>query len=1151
MKYSGSLIVLFMISSLMPVQAAPHKPLKAGLDPEAAARYMTVPDGFSVTLSAGEPMVHQPVAFTIDHRGRLWVAEAFTYPRRAPEGQGRDKIIILEDQDLDGRFETRKIFAEGLNLVSGLEVGFGGVWVGAAPYLLFFPDENADDKPDGEPRVLLDGFGYEDTHETLNAFIWGPDGWLYGCHGVFTHSRVGKPGTPDKDRQGLNCGVWRYHPTQHRFEVFAWGTSNPWGVDFNDHGHAFITACVIPHLWHIIQGARYERQGGQHFGAHVYDDIKTIATHRHYAGDIREHAWWGQEPDTPADTLAAGGGHAHCGALVYLGDNWPDSYRNQILMNNIHGNRVNMDLLARKGSGYVGSRAPDVIIANDKWFRGINLKYGPDGSVYLIDWYDRNACHRVNPEIWDRTNGRVYNVTFGSPRRKPVDLRAKSDLELVELQLHKNDWYVRMARRILHERAASGRLDSAAVSASLGRILRQNSDTSRRLRAMWTLHVTGNLPRERLVELLGDSDENIRSWAIQLLLEGKSASTSELARLADLAQNDDSQLVRLYLASALQRLPIPDRWTLAEPLLQHSQDASDHNLPLMYWYGIEPLVETDIDRSLHLATESQIPLVTEFIYRRLGYHPTGIARLIASIDARQSDLSLEHRRIVLQQISKALAGQARVPMPESWNTVYDQLRQADDSEIRELADRIAIVFGDRRVLPRMRQVLTDQTARMSDRQAALEILVRGNDNESAKAIRAVLDVPELRAQALRALGTLDDPETPQAIIAIYTSLIDTEKRDAVATLTTRPAYAMALLDAVSEGKIPRNELHAYDARQIYAFNDSQLQDRLRKVWGEIRSSSADKQRLIDEYKTILLSDAGRKPQPGHGRQIFARTCATCHRMFGEGDTIGPDITGSNRANIDYILENVVDPSAVLGNDYRMTVLQLADGRSVSGLIQSETDSAVTIRTLNDTLVVAKADIDVRQLSDLSMMPEALLNPLNHDEIRDLIAYLQSPAQVPISGPPAPIDPKTGRVDGAIEGESMKVQAVSAGSVSAQSMSSFSADRWSSNSQLWWTGAKPGAKLELPLAGSQSGPHELELVLTRAPDYGVVQIWLGDVKLGEPIDLYNPQVVTTGLLTFPLADLDGQQTLTLEIVGANSHAIKSYMVGLDFVRLRGQ
>src|ERR1051325_2443133 len=301
--------------------AAPADEVKfAGLPPEQAAREITAPPGFSAILFAGEPDVKQPIAFAIDHRGRLWVAEAYTYPRRAPEGQGKDRVLIFEDTDGDGKFDKRTVFIEGLNLVSGLAVGFGGVWNGAAPYLQFLPDRNHDDVPDGPPENLLDGFAYQDTHETLNTFTWGPDGWLYGCHGVFTFSNVGKPGAPDSERTRINAGVWRYHPTRHVFELFSEGTSNPWGIDFDEYGQCHIEACVIPHFFHMIQGARYERQAGSSFNPNTYDEIKTIADHLHYTGNQGPHAANGRSD-------AAGGGHAHAGLLVYQGASWPAEYR--------------------------------------------------------------------------------------------------------------------------------------------------------------------------------------------------------------------------------------------------------------------------------------------------------------------------------------------------------------------------------------------------------------------------------------------------------------------------------------------------------------------------------------------------------------------------------------------------------------------------------------------------------------------------------------------------------------------------------------------------------------------------------------------------------------------------------------------------------
>src|SRR5262249_52621044 len=338
----------------------------AGLKPEEAAKVMKLPEGFSVTLCAAEPDVRQPIAMALDDRGRLWVAEAYSYPVRRNDRDAKDRILIFEDTTGTGKFDKRTVFYEGLNLVSGLEVGFGGVWVGAAPYLLFIPDRDGDGKPDGPPEVILDGWGYHDTHETLNTFIWGPDGWLYGCHGVFTHSRVGKPGTPDAQPIPINAGIWRYHPQKKKFEVFAHGTSNPWGVDFNDHGHAFCTACVVPHLFHVIQGARYHRQAGAHFNPHTYDDIKTVADHLHWGG---ASPWPGNDRSD-----SYGGGHAHCGAMIYLGGAWPEKYRGQIFLNNIHGQRVNMDVPRPKGSGYVGLHGPDFLLTQDRWSQMLNLR---------------------------------------------------------------------------------------------------------------------------------------------------------------------------------------------------------------------------------------------------------------------------------------------------------------------------------------------------------------------------------------------------------------------------------------------------------------------------------------------------------------------------------------------------------------------------------------------------------------------------------------------------------------------------------------------------------------------------------------------------------------------------------------------------------
>ncbi|MEX2215964.1 MAG: PVC-type heme-binding CxxCH protein [Phycisphaeraceae bacterium] len=582
--------------------------------PDATAKAMTLPEGFRVNVFAGEPDLVQPIAYAIDARGRLWVIENLSYPEWKKEGN--DRIVILEDTDGDGKFDTKKLFWDKGNFATGIQVGFGGVYVGSPPNLLFIPDKDGDDKPDGEAEILLDGWGWHDTHETLNSFIWGPDGWLYGCQGVFTHSKPAKPGTPDKDRTPVNAAIWRWHPTKKIFEVFAEGGSNQWGVDFNDHGQAFMTACVIPHLFHIIQGGRYHRQGGQHNNPNTYADLKTIRTHNHFAA-------------------------AFAGCMIYLGDQFPDQYRNQCFMNNIHASKVHVDWLERKGSGFAakfgphdrpakdGDRGAGFLDNGDKWVRGLYLTTGPDGGVYLNDWYDQRPCHQLRPHDQDMEfkTGRIYKITYGKPEPvKNIDLSKASEEELVKLQTHKNDWWVRQARRVLQERAGSGK-DMTKAMARLVERLAVEKETPKVLRLMWALHAVDGWDvwfkwtqgaDDGKHGFLANKDEYIRAWAIQLTCEDGKPGEDALKAFAALAMDDPSPVVRLYLASACQRLPLEQRWAIVEELVKHEADKNDQNLPLLYWYAIEPLVPADKTRALKLAAVSKVPVIREYIARRVA-----------------------------------------------------------------------------------------------------------------------------------------------------------------------------------------------------------------------------------------------------------------------------------------------------------------------------------------------------------------------------------------------------------------------------------------------------------------------------------------------------------------------------------------------------
>ncbi|HEY2146696.1 MAG TPA: dehydrogenase, partial [Pirellulales bacterium] len=510
----------------------------------------------------------------------------------------------------------------------------------------------------------------------------------------------------------------------------------------------------------------------------------------------------------------AGGGHAHAGAMVYLGDNWPDRYRNSIFMCNIHGNRVNNDLLERSGSGYVGRHGKDFLLAGDVWFRGLNLKYGPDGGVYLSDWSDNGECHNVAET--NRETGRMYKIVYGDPAKPPADLDLEklSDAELVKLQDHKNDWYVRHSRRILQERAAGG-ADMTAVNRQLREMFDVEPHVPRKLRALWALHVTGGATPEFLLAQLRHESEYVRGWAIQFLVEDRQPSQAARDEFARMASRDPSAFVRLNLSSALQRMPVDERWAIAGGLVGHGDDASDHDLPLMIWYGIEPTVAANPQAALEFVAQCQIPLIRRFIARRIGLiddperSPAAMAALVKSIGetedrGRQLDL--------LGGLHDALRGRRDVPPPKSWTAVYRNLAGSADRDLRNEADPVALVFGDTKALATLIATAANTSLEVEQRQRVLTVLVEAHANCLIGPMQQMLDEPAMRLPALRGLAAYDDRSTPGAILKRYAQFSADEKREAIITLASRSAYAIELLAALERKQIPVGDVSMSAAR---------------------------------------------------------------------------------------------------------------------------------------------------------------------------------------------------------------------------------------------------------------------------------------------------------------------------------------------------
>lgn len=946
------------------------------LTPEEAVKAMTIKTGYEVNVWAAEPMMTQPMAFCWDDRGRLWIAENKDYESRGHgfSNDGTSRILILEDTDGDGEADLQKVFMEGLAFPAALAVGFDGVFVGAPPNLLFIPDKDGDDKADlDDIEILLTGWGIRDRHETLNSLHWGPDGWLYGLQGFATPSKIRKPNDKTKlyyhkdpfpddllEAEGvdINGGVWRYHPVKDRFEVVAHGFSNPWGIDYDSKGQLFMSACVIPHLWHVVPGGIYHRQGGQHFNPYVYEDIKTITNHSHRS--------------------------AHGGARIYQSDAFPKEEQGRIFMANIHEHAVLSDILVPKGSGFEGEHGDDFMRANNAQWVGFSMEIGPDGGLYALDWHDADICGQ---EVLNEETGRIFRIMPTQSLAKDfegryADLNTLSDIQLVNLQTSASDWHARRARGILHKRAAAGKLQKD-TNTTLKGLFANNANPDWRLRAMWSLHMTGGFAESDLIKSLDDKDPYVRAWAVQLLCEDLVPSQEAIVKFVRLSKNDTSPVVRLYLAAALQRMETKDKWTIAGNLLQHGKDANDHNLPKMIWFGIEPLMEENPDKFLSLSASSQVPLVTEYIARRAvdGDELESLVALIGEKGANAESL--------LVGMLSGMEGRTDLQIPSNWKPVAAQLQRGNE-KTKSLALEISSLFGDAEATQRAFAVLKNKNAPADQRRNALRTLSAQQQMGLIGEFPDLMQEAAMRKDAIWAIAAYDNENLGRMLIQNYPTYSQEEKQEAILTLSSRSRYGNMLTNEIKESRIPKRDIPPSVARQLLRVVGSGFIE----VWGPIEQVPSD-EAAYQRYRAILNPEALADGELKAGKAIFQQTCGTCHKMYGEGGVMGPDLTGSNRTDIDYLLLNVLEPSAEIQDDYKMVVINTRDGRTYSGNVIGENQRQLTMRIVGqeNPVLINKSTIQSKEETSVSMMPPGMFENLSEKEIVDLVAYLGTKKKV--------------------------------------------------------------------------------------------------------------------------------------------------------------
>jgi putative heme-binding domain-containing protein len=988
--------------------AAPAQP--QGYSPAIAAGKMKPTEGLAVNLFASEPDIAQPILVKFDDRGRLWTIQYLQYPLPAglkrvqvdrwsravydrvpeppPKGpKGADRITICEDTDGDGRADRFKDFVTGLNLCTGLAFGHGGVYVLQVPYLLFYPDRDRNDVPDGDPEVLLSGFGMEDAQSLANHLTWGPDGWLYGVTGSTSTNRV----------RGIEFqqAVWRFHPLTRKFELFCEGGGNLFGLTFDADGNLFFSSNGTDLGYHAVQGGYYRKNFGKHG-----------PLHNPYTYGYFEHLPWDKPPAGPRP-----------GGTIYLGDTLPGQLRGTLLCCDFLQHSASWWQLPRRGSTFTARHGGVLLDSRDTWFCAPDLCAGPDGGIYVCDFHEQRTAHPDPDANWDRSTGRIYRIA--PPRTKPVhglDFAKKTTSELVELLCHPNGWYAEQARSQL-----AARRDRSALPA-LSALARQTDNPRLALQGLWGLYVTDGLPDALAVELLGHPGKYVRAWTIRLLGDDGKVSTALATRLAELAATDASVVVRCQLAATARRLPGIAGLSIVEGLLRRGVDHDDAYVPLMQWWAIESRALTDAE---HLLAFFSNPAARADV--EIRQNAMRLVRRYAAEGTRSSyeyclrllvTMSREERLAAMEALGQGLAERTVVlggmgtaglfdkvatvekdkpqtsrhfePLTTELTDFVRSAWQADPSSATLL--RLALRSGIADAATAVATEVAAANTAVERRHVLLGLLTESGSSAGVSAALGLLAAEQpvaIQSAALDVLAGHGDEAVTRQLLTYYPKSPMPLRRQLREVLLARPTSARAFLERVDRKEIPAAEVPVDQLRQVALYGDAALDALVHKNWGSVQSGTPEvKLAEIRRLTNDLRAGSG---DWSRGKELFVKHCATCHKLYGNGGEVGPDLTGVARNDTVALLANIVDPSAVIRAEFLQFAAVTTTGRVVTGVIVARDGASVTLADAQGKRTTLPRD-QIEQLRELptSIMPEDLLKQLRPPEVRDLFRYLQGP-----------------------------------------------------------------------------------------------------------------------------------------------------------------
>jgi putative heme-binding domain-containing protein len=933
------------------------------LPPAEAIKKMKVPEGFSVELVASEPNLVNPVAMTFDERGRIWITESLEYPRHAA-GPGRDRVKVFESTRGDGVYDKVTVFAEGLNIPSGIAVGHGGVWVANAPDILFYK-EGPDGKAAGKPEVVVTGVGRHDTHELPNSLTWGPDGWLYGLNGVFNPSVVKQNGKEFR----FTCALFRIHPKTREFQIFCEGTSNPWGVAWDNDGSAFVSACVIDHLWHLVETGYYHRQGGP-YPPYTWI-LGSIVKHRHQKA-------------------------AYCGIHFFDSDAYPPEYREKLYMGNIHGGCVNSDELTRDGATYFGKPRPDFLTANDKWFMPVVQKTGPDGCLYILDWYDRYHCYQDagrDPAGIDREHGRLYRVRYkNTPRAGKFDLAKETDDQLIQRLHSPNVLFRDLAQRLLCERS------TPEIRAKLGKlVLDEAAPRKARMHALWSLIGSDKLETAVHLQLLASKEAGLRAWAVRAAGNQRTVDAAVRDKVAALA-DDPSPDVKLQVVIAARKIEGLDAMSLFTRVLSNSGE--DKTIPAIVWQNLHPLLEEHGTQFARTLKKKPLPagvaaLVMPRILDRLLSTKKPDAGVICELLAALMDDPANPaaaRQALASCAGKVQSGEVSEPM---CTALRDGLLSVLGPIVKGKADQPcyceAVILGtalkDAASIEAARRMFQDPSVEPRLAARSLDALIAAGDSKVLDMVEPRLrGRGEMPAQVLASLGRLSDPRVADIVLSNLSALSDNDQGRAFDLLTQRPSWAKKLLMFMIDNKIPPTRLNIGHVRKMLASKDPDLVKKVTAVWGSVREErNPQREKVVAEMRTLLRKTPG---DPKAGVEVFKKLCGQCHKIHGEGQEVGPDITLNGRSDFEQLLSNVFDPSLVIGAGYAATTVTTKQGLTITGLVVEDTPQRIVLKQQGGKIeTIPRKNVEDVTVSKISLMPEDVEKQLKPQEIADLFAFL--------------------------------------------------------------------------------------------------------------------------------------------------------------------